>query len=70
MEHYRIGDGLIFATTHKGLQALYIPKGHAANGQTRRELVISGVHDEGHHSVERNLRYPTEYLYWPEMRKD
>jgi len=32
-EHYCIGDGLIFATTRKGLQALYIlPKGHAANG--------------------------------------
>jgi len=59
MKHYRIGDGLMFATTRKGLQALYIPKGHAANGQTLRELVILEVHDKGHHSVERNLRYAT-----------
>jgi len=70
VEHYHIGDGLMFATTRKGLQALYIPKGHAANGQTLRELVISEVHDTGHYSAERNLRYATEYLYWPEMRKD
>ena len=34
MEHYRIGDGLMCATTRKGLQALYIPKGDAANGET------------------------------------
>ena len=60
----------MFATTCKGLQALYIPKGYAANGQTVREVVISEVHDKGHHSAERNLRYATEYLYWPEMRKD
>jgi len=70
MEHYRISDRLMFATTRKGLQALYIPKGHAANGQTLRELVISEVHDKGHHSAERNLRYATKYLYWPEMRKN
>jgi len=70
MKHYRIGDGLMFATTCKGLQVLYIPKGHVANGQTLRELVISEVHDKGHHSAERNVRYATEYLYWPEMRKD
>jgi len=57
MEYYRIGNGLMFATTLKGLQALYIPKGHAANGQTLRELVISEVHDKGQHSAERNLRY-------------
>ena len=34
MEHYRISNGLLFATTHKGLHTLYIPKGHAANSQT------------------------------------
>jgi len=70
MEYYRIGDGLMFATTRKGLQALYIPKGHATNGQTLRELIISEVHDKGHHSAERNLRYATGYLYLPEMKKD
>jgi len=69
MEHYRISNGLMFATTRKELHALYIPKGHAANGQTFRELVITEVHDKGHHSAERNLRYASEYLYWPEMRK-
>jgi len=51
MEHNRIGDGLIIVTTCKGLQALYIPKGHAANCQTLPELVISEVHDKGHHSA-------------------
>jgi len=55
MEHYRIGDGLMFATTRKEVQALYIPKGHATNGQTLRELTISEVYDKGHHSAERNL---------------
>jgi len=70
MELYRIGDGLMFTTTRKGLQALYIPKGHVANGHTLGELVISQVHDRGHHSAERNLRYPPEYLYWPDMRRD
>jgi len=70
MEHYRIGDGLMFATTRKGLQALYIPKGLAANSHTLRELVISEVHHKGDHSAERNRRYATEFHYWPEMRKD
>ena len=41
MEHYRIGDGLMSATTRKWLQALYIPTGLAANGETLRELIIS-----------------------------
>jgi len=59
MEHYCIGDGLMFATRRKGLQALYLPKGHVANGQTLRELVISEVHAKGHHSAERGLRYAT-----------
>jgi len=56
MEYYRIRNGLMFATTCKGLQALYIPIAHATNGQTLRELVILAVHDKGHHSAERNLR--------------
>jgi len=54
IEHYRIGDRPMLATTRKELQALYIPKGHAANGQTLRELVISEVYDKGHHSSERS----------------
>jgi len=70
MEHYRIGDGLMFATTRKRLQALYILTGHAANGETLRELVIPEVHDKGHHSAESNLRYTTKYHYWQDMRKD
>jgi len=72
MEHrdYRIGDGLMFATTRKGLQALYILKGHAANGYILEELVISEVHDKGHHSAEMNLRYPPEYPHWPKMSRD
>jgi transposase InsO family protein len=40
------------------------------NGETLRELAISEIHNKGHHSAERNLLYATEYLYWPEMRKD
>ena len=70
LKHYRIRDGLIYATTRRGEDCLYIPKGHGVNGETLRELVLDEIHGKGHHSAERNLRYATEYLFWPEMRKD
>ena len=70
LQHYHISDGLLYATTRKGEHCLYIPKGHAINGSTLRETVIEEIHSKGHHSAERNLRYATEYLYWPEIRTD
>jgi len=69
-QHYSIGNSLLYATTRGGEKCLYIPKGHAMNGETLRELAISEIHNKGHHSAQRNLRYGTEYLFWPEMRKD
>jgi len=70
MRHYRIRNGLLYATTQGGEDSLYIPKGHGINGETLRELMISEIHTEGHHRAERNLRYASEYIHWPEMRKD
>ena len=70
LQHYRISDGMVYATTRRGENCLYIPKGHGVNGESLRELVIDEIHGKGHHSAERNLRYATEYLFWPEMRKD
>jgi len=32
--------------------------------------MISEIHTKGHHSADRNLRFASEYIYWPEMRKD
>jgi len=69
-QHYSIGNGLLYATTSRGERCLYIPKGHATNGETLRELAISEIHNKGHHSAQRNLRYATEYLFRPKMRKD
>jgi len=69
-QHYSIGNGLLYATTRGGEKCLYIPKGHATNGETLRELAISEIHNKGHHGTQRNLRYATGYLFWPEMRKD
>jgi len=70
MQHYRIRDGLLYASTRGGEDCLYIPKGHGINGETVRELMISEIHTKGHHSADRNLRYASEYIYWQEMRKD
>ena len=70
MEHYRIWNGLPYATTRGGENCLYIPKGHEINGETLRELMISEIHIKGHHSADRNLQYASEYIYWPEMWKD
>ena len=70
MQHYRIGNGLLYGTTRGGKECLYIPKGHRINGETLRELMISKIHNKGHHSANRNLRYAFKYIYWPEMRKD
>jgi len=69
-QHHSIGNGLLYATTRGGERCLYIPKGHAMNGETLRELAISVIHNKGHDSAQRNLRYATEYLFCPEMRKD
>ena len=70
LQHYRISDGLLYPTTRSGEHCLYILKGHAVNGSTLRETVMEEIHNKGHHSAERNLRYVTEYLYWPEIRTD
>ena len=70
MQHYRIRNGLLYATTRGGEDCLYIPKGNGINGETLRELMISQIHNKGYHSADRNLRYTSEYIYWPEMRKD
>ena len=68
--HYRIQDRLLYATTRRGKDCLYIPRGHGTNGTTLRELVIQEIHNKGHHSADRNLGYATEYIWWPEIRKD
>ena len=36
MQHYRIRNGLLYATTRGGEDCLYIPKGHGINGETLR----------------------------------
>jgi len=70
MQHYRIRNGLLYATTREEEDCLYIPKGHGINGETLRELMISEIHTKGHPSADMNLRYASEYIYWPEMRKE
>jgi len=69
-QHYSIGNGLLYATRRGGERCLYIPKGHATNGKSLRELAIREIHNKGYHSAQRNHRYATEYLFWPKMRKD
>jgi len=69
MQHYRIGNDLLDATTRGGEDRLYIPKGHGINGETLRELMISEIQTKGHHSADENLLYTSEYIYWPEMQK-
>jgi len=32
--------------------------------------MISEIHTKGHHSADTNLRYASEYIYWPGIRKD
>ena len=66
MEHHGIRNVLHSATTPGGEDCLYIPKGHGINGETHRELIISEIHTMGDHSVNSNLRYPSEYIYWLE----
>jgi len=70
MQDYRIRNGLLYATTRGGEHCLYIPKAQGINGETLRELMISEIHTKGPHSADRNLRYASQYIYWPEMRKD
>ena len=70
MQHYRIRNGLLYASTRGGEDCLYISKGHGINEETPRELVISDIHNKGHHSADRPLWYALGYIYWPEMRKD
>jgi len=69
MQHYRIRNDLLYATTRGGEDCLYIPKGYGINGETLRELMISEIHTKGHHSTDRNLWYAFEYINWPEIRK-
>jgi len=54
-QHYSIGNGLLYATTRAGERCLYIPKGHATNGETLRELAISEIHNKEHHCAQRKL---------------
>ena len=54
-QHYSIGNGLLYATTRGGERCLYIPKGHATNGETLRELAISEIHNKEHHCAQRKL---------------
>jgi len=68
-QHYSIGNGLLDATTTGGEKCLYIPKGHATNGEALRALAIHEIHYKGHHSAQRDQGYTTEYLFWPKMRK-
>jgi len=70
MQHYGIRNGLLYTTTQAGEDCLYIPKRDGIKGETLRKLMISEIHTKGHHSADRNLRYASEYIYWPEMRKD
>jgi len=70
MQNYRIRNGLLYATSRGGEDYLYIPKGHGTNGETLRELMISEIHTKGQQSADRDLRYASEYIYCPEMRKD
>ena len=69
-QHYRVRDGLLYATTTMGEDCLYILQGHGRNGATLRELVIEEIRNKGHHSADGNLRYTTEYICAPEIRKD
>ena len=70
MQYYGISNGLLYATSRGGEECLYIPKGYGINGETLREQMISKIHNKEHHSADKNLRYTSEYIYWPEMRKD
>jgi len=70
MQHYRIRNGLLYATTEGGDHCLYTQEGHGIKGETLRELMISEIHTKGHHGADRNLRYASQYIYWPEMWKD
>jgi len=70
MQHYRIWNGLLYATTRGGENCLYIPKGHQINGENLRELMTDEIHTKGHHSSDKSLWYASAYIYWPEMRND
>ena len=70
MQHYPIRNGLLYATTQGGEDWLHLPKGYGINGETLSELMISEIHTKGHQSADRYLRYASEYIYWPEVRKD
>jgi hypothetical protein len=48
---------------------LYIPRRHGSNRETLQELCIGEIYNKGNYSAERNLKYATEYLYWPVMRR-
>ena len=62
MQHYCIRNGLLDDTTRGGQDCLYIPKGHGINGETLRKLMISEIHNKGHHSADKNLRYASKYI--------
>jgi len=70
VQHYRIRNVLLYATTPGGEDCLYIPKGHMIKGEILRELIVSEIHMKAHHSADRNLQFASAYIYWPEMRKD
>ena len=69
-QHYCIRNILLYPAARRAEDSLYIPRGHCTNGATLRELVIEEIHNKGHHSTDRNLRYTTEHIWWLEIRKD
>ena len=45
-------------------------KCNIVQGSIFADVIISKIHNKEHHSTDRNLWYSSEYIYWPEMRKD
>jgi hypothetical protein len=61
---------MLYCRTRYGERCLYIPNGQAWVGKTLREYIVDKIHSKGHFSAERNLHYATQFVYWPEMRKE
>jgi len=70
MQLYGIRNGLLYSSTGGGEESLYILTEYRINGETLRGLMISEIHNKGHYSGDRSLRYASEYIYWAEMRND
>lgn len=70
MQDYCMRNGLLYTITPWGEDTLYLPMRYGINRETLKELMISEIHNKGHHSADRNLWNWYAYIYWPEMRKD